>query len=90
MKKFFNEFKEFAVKGNMIEMAVGIIIGGTFTTIVKSLVDNIFQSEKPFIIFDDLFALLDEDNLTVAKTLLHNLAKEKQIIYFTCHESRKV
>ena len=55
-----------------------------------SLVDNIFQNEKPFIIFDDLFALLDEDNLTVAKTLLHNLAKEKQIIYFTCHESRRV
>lgn len=55
-----------------------------------SLVDNIFQKEKPFIIFDDLFALLDEDNLTVAKTLLHNLAKEKQIIYFTCHESRKI
>ncbi len=36
-----NEFKEFAVKGNMVDMAVGIIMGGAFGTIVKSLVDDI-------------------------------------------------
>ena len=38
-----NEFKEFAVKGNMVDMAVGIIIGGAFGTIVSSLVDDIFM-----------------------------------------------
>ena len=38
-----NEFKEFAVKGNMVDMAVGIIIGGAFGTIVKSLVDDIIM-----------------------------------------------
>ncbi|WP_137389172.1 large conductance mechanosensitive channel protein MscL [Rhodoligotrophos defluvii] len=37
------EFKEFAVKGNVVDMAVGIIIGASFTTIVKSLVDDIFM-----------------------------------------------
>ncbi|MCB1529033.1 MAG: large-conductance mechanosensitive channel protein MscL [Hyphomicrobiaceae bacterium] len=37
------EFKEFAVKGNMIDMAVGIIIGGAFGTIVKSLVDDVIM-----------------------------------------------
>jgi large conductance mechanosensitive channel len=37
------EFKEFAFKGNLIDMAVGIIIGGAFGTVVKSLVDNIFM-----------------------------------------------
>jgi large conductance mechanosensitive channel len=37
------EFKEFAFKGNLIDMAVGIIIGGAFATVVKSLVDNIFM-----------------------------------------------
>jgi large conductance mechanosensitive channel len=37
------EFKEFAVKGNMIDMAVGIIIGGAFGTIVKSLVSDIIM-----------------------------------------------
>lgn len=38
-----DEFKEFAVKGNMVDMAVGIIIGGAFGTIVKSLVDDIIM-----------------------------------------------
>ena len=35
------EFQDFAVKGNVVDMAVGIIIGGAFGTIVKSLVDDI-------------------------------------------------
>ncbi|MEM8973521.1 MAG: large-conductance mechanosensitive channel protein MscL [Pseudomonadota bacterium] len=38
-----NEFKEFAVKGNMVDMAVGIIIGGAFGTIVQSLVKDIIM-----------------------------------------------
>ena len=37
------EFKEFAVRGNVIDMAVGIIIGGAFGTIVKSLVDDVLM-----------------------------------------------
>jgi len=37
------EFKDFAVKGNMVDMAVGIIIGGAFGTIVKSLVNDIIM-----------------------------------------------
>lgn len=36
-----SEFKDFAMKGNMVDMAVGIIMGGAFGTIVKSLVDDI-------------------------------------------------
>ncbi len=43
MKKFFKEFKEFAVRGNMMAMAVGIIIGGAFTAIVTSLVNDILM-----------------------------------------------
>lgn len=35
------EFKEFAVRGNVIDMAVGIIIGAAFTTVVQSLVQDI-------------------------------------------------
>ncbi|MEO0850468.1 MAG: large-conductance mechanosensitive channel protein MscL, partial [Pseudomonadota bacterium] len=38
-----NEFKEFAVKGNMVDMAVGIIMGGAFGTIIKSLVDDVLM-----------------------------------------------
>lgn len=37
------EFKEFAFKGNMVDMAIGIIIGGAFGLVVKSLVDNILM-----------------------------------------------
>ncbi len=40
MKKFINEFKTFALKGNMIDMAVGVVIGTGFTGIVTSLTDN--------------------------------------------------
>ena len=38
-----NEFKEFAVKGNMVDMAVGIIIGGAFGKIVTSLVNDVLM-----------------------------------------------
>lgn len=37
------EFREFAVKGNMVDMAVGIIMGGAFGTIIKSLVDDVLM-----------------------------------------------
>ncbi len=37
----FKEFKEFAMKGNVVDMAVGIMIGGAFGTVVKSLVDDV-------------------------------------------------
>lgn len=40
MKKFFEEFKTFALRGNMMDMAVGVIIGGAFSGIVTSLTDN--------------------------------------------------
>lgn len=43
MKKFFKEFKEFISKGNVMDMAVGIIIGGAFTAIVTSLVEDIIS-----------------------------------------------
>lgn len=40
MKKFLKEFKEFALRGNVMDMAIGIIIGGAFSGIVTSLTDN--------------------------------------------------
>lgn len=41
MKKFFSEFKEFIARGDVLSMAIGIIIGSTFTAIVNSLVKDI-------------------------------------------------
>ena len=43
MKGFMKEFKEFISRGNVMDMAVGIIIGGAFTAIVTALVDNIIM-----------------------------------------------
>ncbi len=37
------EFKAFAVRGNVVDMAVGIIVGAAFTTVVKSLVDDVIM-----------------------------------------------
>ena len=43
MKKFLEEFKAFALKGNMMDMAIGVIIGGAFSTLVTSLTDNLIS-----------------------------------------------
>lgn len=43
MGKFLSDFKEFALKGNVIDMAVGVIVGGAFGKIVSSLVDDILM-----------------------------------------------
>ena len=41
MKKFLNEFKTFAMRGNVLDLAVGVVIGGAFGKIVSSLVSNV-------------------------------------------------
>lgn len=43
MKKFFEEFKKFISRGNVMDLAVGVIIGGAFSAIVTSLTDNIIN-----------------------------------------------
>ena len=43
MKKFFQEFKEFALKGRVVDMAVGVVIGGAFGAIVTSLINDIIM-----------------------------------------------
>lgn len=43
MGSFFKEFKEFAMKGNVLDMAIGVIIGGAFGKIITSLVDNVLM-----------------------------------------------
>lgn len=43
MKNFLKEFKEFAMKGNVLSLAVGVIIGGAFQGLVKAFIDDIFS-----------------------------------------------
>jgi large conductance mechanosensitive channel len=56
MKGFAGEFKEFISRGSVIDLAVGVIIGGAFTTIVKSLVDDIIMPFVGWIIGGRSFA----------------------------------
>lgn len=61
---FLDEFKTFAVQGNMVDLAVGFILGGAFSTIVKSLVDDIIMPPVGLLFggrdFSDIFVLLKE------------------------------
>lgn len=61
------EFKEFAVKGNVIDMAVGIIIGAAFTSVVQSLVNDILMPPLGLLMggvdFSDFFIILKEGSI---------------------------
>lgn len=59
MKNLFKEFKNFAVKGNMIDMAIGIVIGTAFNNVVNALVKKIVMTP--------LYVLTDGVNLTNKK-----------------------
>ncbi|MEX6688574.1 large conductance mechanosensitive channel protein MscL [Danxiaibacter flavus] len=75
---FFKEFKEFAVKGNVMDLAVGVIIGGAFGKIVSSLVDNILMPVIGLVTggvnFTDKFILLNDSK----GTGFPSLAKAKE------------
>lgn len=62
------EFKQFAMRGNVVDMAVGIIIGGAFGTIVKSLVDDVIMPPIGLLLggvdFSDLFITLKDGAMT--------------------------
>ncbi|HEX7046344.1 MAG TPA: large-conductance mechanosensitive channel protein MscL [Gammaproteobacteria bacterium] len=60
--KFVEEFREFAIRGNVVDMAVGIIVGGAFGTIAKSLVTDVIMPPIGLLLqgveFKDLFVVL--------------------------------
>jgi large conductance mechanosensitive channel len=66
----FKEFREFAVKGNVVDLAVGVIIGGAFGTIVGSLVNDVIMPPIGLVLggvdFKDLFVVLREGTKTAA------------------------
>lgn len=67
MGKFLNDFKAFAVKGNAVDMAVGVIIGGAFGKIVSSIVDDIIMPPIGWLIggvnFSDLKVTLPAEKI---------------------------
>ena len=67
MKKILGEFKTFITRGNVVDMAVGVIVGGAFTAIVNGLSNNIL---KPIINWV-LFLVLGKESLSDIYTFLH-------------------
>ncbi len=63
MKKFFGEFKEFISKGNVMDLAIGMVIGGMFTKIVNSVVNDILMPLVGLLTngtdFKEMFVALD-------------------------------
>lgn len=64
MKKFLREFEKFARRGNMVDLAVGFTVGAAFSTVARSLVDDLIMPVVGLIIgqveFEDMFILLKE------------------------------
>ncbi len=79
MKKFLGEFKAFAMKGNVVDMAVGVVIGGAFGTIVTSLVNDIIMPLVAIPTGKVNFATL---NATVDKTVITYGAFIQSIVDF--------
>ena len=76
MKKFFAEFKKFITRGNMVDMAVGVIVGSSFTAIVNGLSNNIL---KPIINW--LLALIfGADSLSEIYTVLKGVYDEEGVL----------
>ncbi len=71
MSKLVNEFKQFAVKGNAVDMAVGVIIGGAFGKIVSSIVNDLIMPPIGWIIggvnFTDLKVTLPSIDMGIEK-----------------------
>ena len=55
-----------------------------------ALVENMYGGEIPFLVMDDPFLAMDETHLVRVRALMQELAKSAQILYFTCHDSRKM
>lgn len=55
-----------------------------------ALIDNMYETERPFIIMDDPFVHLDETHMSRTAALVRELSQGKQIVYFCCHESRRI
>ena len=67
MKKFLEEFKAFALKGNVMDLAVGVIIGGAFQAIVTSLVGDIITPIIGIFASTDFSNLIDTINVSEVK-----------------------
>ncbi|MNE20452.1 Large-conductance mechanosensitive channel [compost metagenome] len=79
---FVKEFKEFAVRGNVVDLAVGVIIGGAFGKIVTSIVNDIIMPPIGKLLgganFSDLFLNLDPDKKMPSGAEIHSLKQANE------------
>ena len=79
MSKFIDEFKQFIMRGNVIDMAVGVIVGGAFSNIVNSLVNDIVMPVISLITgkinFVDKMIILDGGTYTSLSNARENAGK---------------
>ena len=71
MKKFLNEFKAFAMRGNVMDLAVGVIVGGAFPNITNSLINDIIMPIIGIFVGEDTFASLSF-NIGPAQIMIGN------------------
>lgn len=55
-----------------------------------ALIDSLYEDEKPFVLLDDPFVNLDGENMSKMAKIIKNVSKDRQVIYFCCHESRNL
>jgi large conductance mechanosensitive channel len=86
MKKLFKDFKDFISKGNVIDLAVGVIIGGAFSTIVNSVVDNLMMPPIGLLFgnadFSDLFIVLKQSSEALPEGATLEMASEVGAVTF--------
>jgi large conductance mechanosensitive channel len=86
MKKLFKDFKDFISKGNVIDLAVGVIIGGAFSTIVNSVVDNLMMPPIGLLFgnadFSDLFIVLKQGSEALPEGATLEMASEVGAVTF--------
>lgn len=88
-KGFFKEFKEFISRGSVLDMAVGVVVGGAFTKIVNSLVQSILTPLINYVIFlicggnTDTFSSLDIILIPAKLDEAGNVLKEATVLQFS-------
>lgn len=86
MKKFTTEFKEFISKGNALDLAIGVIIGGAFGAIINSLVEDLIMPVIGMLLgkinFTDLFIQLNRSAVTIPAGTTLAAAREAGAVVF--------
>ncbi len=86
MKKIMNDFREFITRGNVVDLAVGIIIGSAFSTVVNSIVNNLMMPPLGLLLgnakFQDLFIVLKQGEVPLSSGATLQMAQEVGAVTF--------